>query len=85
MFPSAERDGGNVVMIQHNIDNQDNVNTVSSTPISTRPGLSWNTNFPLPLGLFEEAPSFSEGNGKYKRFQVKIYTEFLILRTFSFV
>ncbi|XP_043493606.1 E3 ubiquitin-protein ligase HUWE1 [Polistes fuscatus] len=63
MFPSAERDGGNVVMIQHNLDNQDNVNTVSSTPISTRPGLSWNTSFPLPLGLFEEPPSFSEGNG----------------------
>ncbi|XP_015191132.1 PREDICTED: E3 ubiquitin-protein ligase HUWE1 isoform X3 [Polistes dominula] len=63
MFPSAERDGGNVVMIQHNLDNQDNVNALSSTPISTRPGLSWNTSFPLPLGLFEEPPSFSEGNG----------------------
>ncbi|XP_076681578.1 HECT, UBA and WWE domain containing E3 ubiquitin protein ligase 1 isoform X3 [Andrena cerasifolii] len=62
MFPSAERDGSNVVMIQHNIDNQDNVNT--STPVNSRPSIPWNTTtFPLPLGLFEDPPSVSESNG----------------------
>lgn len=61
MFPS-ERDDGNVVMIQHNIDNQDIANT--STPVNTRPSLPWNTTFPLPLGLFEEPPTGSENNGK---------------------
>ncbi|XP_020278772.1 E3 ubiquitin-protein ligase HUWE1 isoform X2 [Pseudomyrmex gracilis] len=60
MFPS-ERDDGNVVMIQHNIDNQDIANT--STPVNTRPSLPWNTTFPLPLGLFEEPPTGSENNG----------------------
>lgn len=62
MFPTSERDGGNVVMIQHNIENQDIANT--STPINTRPSLPWNTTFPLPLGLFEEPPAGSENNGK---------------------
>lgn len=62
MFPSSERDGGNVVMIQHNIENQDIANT--STPVNTRPSLPWNTTFPLPLGLFEEPPAGSENNGK---------------------
>lgn len=63
MFPSNERDGGNVVMIQHNIENQDIANT--STPVTTRPSLpTWNTTFPLPLGLFEEPPTVSENNGK---------------------
>ncbi|KAG7210750.1 hypothetical protein KM043_012246 [Ampulex compressa] len=62
MFPSTERDGGNVVMIQHNIDNQDSVIN-SSTPTTTRPSVPWNTTFPLPLGLFEEPPSISESNG----------------------
>lgn len=62
MFPTTERDGGNVVMIQHNIENQDIANT--STPVNTRSGLPWNTTFPLPLGLFEEPPTVSENNGK---------------------
>ncbi|XP_053985847.1 E3 ubiquitin-protein ligase HUWE1-like isoform X2 [Hylaeus volcanicus] len=61
MFPSTERDGSNVVMIQHSIDNQDNVN--SSTPVTPRPSIPWSTTFPLPLGLFEEPPSVSEANG----------------------
>ncbi|XP_011333015.1 E3 ubiquitin-protein ligase HUWE1 isoform X1 [Ooceraea biroi] len=61
MFPTSERDGGNVVMIQHNIENQDIANT--STPVNTRPSLPWNTTFPLPLGLFEEPPAGSENNG----------------------
>lgn len=64
MFPTSERDGGNVVMIQHNIENQDIVAN-TSTPINTRPSLPWNTTtFPLPLGLFEEPPASSENNGK---------------------
>lgn len=64
MFPS-ERDDGNVVMIQHNIDNHDIANaTITSTPVNTRPSLPWNTTFPLPLGLFEEPPTGSENNGK---------------------
>lgn len=63
MFPTSERDnGGNVVMIQHNIENQDIAST--STPVNTRPSLPWNTTFPLPLGLFEEPPAGSENNGK---------------------
>ncbi|KAL6427457.1 hypothetical protein ACFW04_008764 [Cataglyphis niger] len=62
MFPTSERDnGGNVVMIQHNIENQDIAST--STPVNTRPSLPWNTTFPLPLGLFEEPPTGSENNG----------------------
>ncbi|KZC13383.1 E3 ubiquitin-protein ligase HUWE1 [Dufourea novaeangliae] len=61
MFPSTERDGSNVVMIQHNIDNQDNLNT--STPVTPRPSIPWTTTFPLPLGLFEDPSSVSEGNG----------------------
>ncbi|XP_024868314.1 E3 ubiquitin-protein ligase HUWE1 isoform X2 [Temnothorax curvispinosus] len=61
MFPSSERDGGNVVMIQHNIENQDIANT--STPVNTRPSLPWTSTFPLPLGLFEEPPAGSENNG----------------------
>ncbi|XP_048511685.1 E3 ubiquitin-protein ligase HUWE1 isoform X4 [Athalia rosae] len=59
MLPSADRDSGNVVMIQHNSDNQDNG---SSTPASTGPSLPWNTNFPLPFGLFED-PTAVESNG----------------------
>lgn len=65
MFPANERDGGNVVMIQHNIENQDIANT--STPVNTRPSLPWNTTFPLPLGLFEEPPTISENNGKLEQ------------------
>ncbi|XP_066587993.1 E3 ubiquitin-protein ligase HUWE1 isoform X2 [Prorops nasuta] len=60
MFPSSERDGGNVVMIQHNMENQDSVN--SSTPIMTRSSLPWNTSFPLPLGLLEDPHTISESN-----------------------
>ncbi|XP_015599094.1 E3 ubiquitin-protein ligase HUWE1 isoform X3 [Cephus cinctus] len=60
MLPAAERDGSNVVMIQHNIENQDNA---SSTPVFTAPGLPWNTSSPLHLGLFEDPPPVSEGNG----------------------
>ncbi|XP_033329504.2 HECT, UBA and WWE domain containing E3 ubiquitin protein ligase 1 isoform X3 [Megalopta genalis] len=62
MFPPTERDGSNVVMIQHNIDNQDNFSS-TSTPITPLPSLPWTTTFPLPLGLFEDSPSVSEGNG----------------------
>ncbi|XP_076227161.1 HECT, UBA and WWE domain containing E3 ubiquitin protein ligase 1 isoform X5 [Nomia melanderi] len=61
MFPSTERDGSNVVIIQHNIDNQDNLST--STPVTPRSSLPWATTFPLPLGLFEDSPSVSESNG----------------------
>ncbi|XP_029040981.2 LOW QUALITY PROTEIN: E3 ubiquitin-protein ligase HUWE1 [Osmia bicornis bicornis] len=60
MFPSTEREGSNVVMIRHNIDNQDNVIHPTVTPRSSLP---WNTTFPLPLGLFEDPPSVSESSG----------------------
>lgn len=62
MLPSADRDSGNVVMIHHNFDNQDNG---SSTPASTGPSLPWNTNFPLPFGIFED-PTIVESNGKHE-------------------
>ena len=57
MLPSGDRDGGNVVMIQHSFDNQD----LNAVPPSTRQSLPWNTNFPFSLDLFE--PSGSEANG----------------------
>ncbi|XP_018052863.1 PREDICTED: E3 ubiquitin-protein ligase HUWE1 isoform X6 [Atta colombica] len=60
MFPSSERDGGNVVMIQHNIENQDIANT--STPVNTRPSLPWNTTFPLPLGISTHPLLISQGS-----------------------
>ena len=59
MLPPIERDGSNVVMIQQNYENQD---TTAATPASTRPGHSWSTSFPLPLGIFEDLPSVSESN-----------------------
>ncbi|XP_046484252.1 E3 ubiquitin-protein ligase HUWE1 isoform X1 [Neodiprion pinetum] len=59
MLPSADRDSGNVVMIQHSYDNHDNG---SSTPASTGPSLPWNTNFPLPFGIFDD-PTAVESNG----------------------
>ncbi|XP_076294390.1 HECT, UBA and WWE domain containing E3 ubiquitin protein ligase 1 isoform X3 [Lasioglossum baleicum] len=62
MFPPTERDGSNVVMIQHNIDNQDNFSS-TSTPITPLTSHPWTTTFPLPLGLFEDSPSVSEANG----------------------
>ncbi|KAG6803233.1 E3 ubiquitin-protein ligase HUWE1 isoform X1 [Apis mellifera caucasica] len=61
MIPSTDRDGSSVVMIRHNIDNQDNVN--SSTTVTPRSSLPWSTTFPLPLGLFENPPSISESSG----------------------
>ncbi|XP_011685289.1 PREDICTED: E3 ubiquitin-protein ligase HUWE1 isoform X5 [Wasmannia auropunctata] len=60
MFPSSERDGGNVVMIQHNLENQDIANT--STPVNTRPSLPWNTTFPLPLGISTHPLLISQGS-----------------------
>ncbi|XP_036141020.1 E3 ubiquitin-protein ligase HUWE1 isoform X8 [Monomorium pharaonis] len=60
MFPSSERDGGNVVMIQHNIENQDIANT--STPVNTRPSLPWNSTFPLPLGISTHPLLISQGS-----------------------
>ncbi|XP_063994967.1 E3 ubiquitin-protein ligase HUWE1 isoform X2 [Diachasmimorpha longicaudata] len=62
MLPSAERDGSNVVMIQHNFDNHENNST---TPASTRQNHPWSASFPLPLGLFEDLPSVSDSNGTY--------------------
>ncbi|CAK9823562.1 E3 ubiquitin-protein ligase HUWE1, partial [Anthophora retusa] len=61
MIPSTDRDSSNVVMIRHNIDNQDNVN--SSSTVTPRSSLPWTTTFPLPLGLFEDPPSISESSG----------------------
>lgn len=60
MMASAERDVSNVVMIPHNYDNHENNSTL---PTSTRPNHSWSANFPLPVSLFEDLPSVSEGNG----------------------
>ena len=64
MIPSTDRDGSSVVMIRHNIDNQDNVN--SSTTVTPRSSLPWSTTFPLPWGLFEKPPSISESSGKHE-------------------
>ncbi|XP_058791372.1 E3 ubiquitin-protein ligase HUWE1 isoform X2 [Phymastichus coffea] len=57
---AADRDGGNVVIMQHNFDNQD-LNAVA--PASGRQSMPWNANFPFALDLFSESPSVGEGNG----------------------
>ncbi|XP_012277229.1 E3 ubiquitin-protein ligase HUWE1 isoform X2 [Orussus abietinus] len=59
MLPSNDREGGNVVMIHHNLDNQDNA---ASTPASTGPIVPWITSFPLPLSLIEDSTAVSENN-----------------------
>lgn len=76
MIPPTERDGSNVVMIQHNYENQDNNAT---TPASTRPSHSWSTSFPLPIGLFEDLPSVSESNGKTLRASPRINNLFTFI------
>lgn len=72
MIPSADRDGSSVVMIRHNIDNQDNVN--SSSTVTPRSSLPWSTTFPLPLGLFENPASIPESSsGEHK---ITVYNDF---------
>lgn len=73
MIPSTDRDGSSVVMIRHNIDNQDNVN--SSTTVTPRSSLPWSTTFPLPLGLFE-SPPISESSGEHK---IAVYSGLTII------
>lgn len=62
MLPTSDRDGSNVVMIQHNFDpNQENN---SSNSASGRQNVQWNATFPLPFGLFEDQ-SVSDNNGEH--------------------
>lgn len=53
MTPSIDRDGGNIVMIQHSFDNPD---LNAAAPGSGRQSLPWNTNFPFSLDLFSDPP-----------------------------
>jgi hypothetical protein len=60
MLPTSDHDGSNVVMIQHNFDNQD---LSAAAPASGRQSLPWNSNFPFSLDIFDEPPSVSDSNG----------------------
>ncbi|KAJ8683247.1 hypothetical protein QAD02_019039 [Eretmocerus hayati] len=60
MLPSSDRDGGNVVMIQHSLDNQDLNATV---PASGRQSLPWSTNFPISVQFFGQPGSISDNDG----------------------
>lgn len=60
MLPATDRDGSNVVMIQHSFDNQD---ISAQAPASGRQSLPWSTNLPFSLDLFAEPPAVSESNG----------------------